>query len=430
MDKVRLVGPMEPATKRGLCGSLAVQRSADAEAVTHLSTALDLLQTLPESRERAEQELRVQVALGAALLAINDWTAPELESAYTRALALSRQVGDTAHLFTALRGLWILSAVKGELRTTRELGEQLVQLAEEAQSPSLQMEAHYALGYALLYLGEVHEASAHLEQAIGLYDPHQHASLRFVYGMDEGVSIRVTTAYAWWVLGYPAQAQQAMQDALGLAQELSHPLSVAMALAYVAGHHLHCRDYARAQEFAKSAVTLAEEHEFAWWTAVGWSFHGRALVGQGQLSEGIAQIQQGLAAFRTLGTVVVWKSGQAAEGLRVVADAFEAVNTTAERWYDAELYRLRGELMLQLSPAQQDDAASCFQQALDVARQQEAKSWELRAATSLARLWQQQDKTAEARDLLTPVYDWFTEGFDTKDLQDAKTLLDALGEHV
>ena len=244
-------------------------------------------------------------------------------------------------------------------------------------------------------------------------------------------------SYALWTLGYPEQARQAMQGTLTLAREVSDAFSVAHALAFAAGCHLHYRDYALAQEHAEAAITFSTEHGIVWWHVLADIFCGGALAAQGQPTEGIAQIQQGLEVYQTIGAEL-WrpyylavlaeayrKAAQPDKGLSAVADALARVNKTEERWYEAELYRLKGELTLQQSKVA-EEAEACFHKAIAIAQHQQAKSWELRAATSLAQLWQKQGKTAEAHDLLAPVYKWFTEGFDTADLKDAKALLDEL----
>ena len=285
-----------------LAGQQAAQRSAHAEAVTRLTTALELLKTLPDGRERAEQELRLQLALGPALVVNKSYTAPEIEHAYTRALELSRQMEDPARLFPAMKGLCLFSFTKGaEFQRVCELGEQLVRLADEAHSPVLQIEAYYALGIGLQYRGELSAGRTYLEQSVDLYDPRQHASLRFLSGEDLGVSSLASTSYALWTLGYPEQARQAMQGTLTLAREVSDAFSVAHALAFAAGRHLHYRDYALAQEYAEAAITLSTEHGIVWWHALADIFCGGALAAQGQPTEGIAQIRQGLEVYQTIG---------------------------------------------------------------------------------------------------------------------------------
>jgi adenylate cyclase len=287
--------------------------------------------------------------------------------------------------------------------------------------------------------GEPSPARAHQEQGIALYDFEQHRSLAFRYGsFDPGVGCFNFAGMGLWHLGYPEQALQRSSDAVNLAHQLSHPFSVAFALIFAAMlHHLR-REGPALQERSGAAIVLATEHEIPTWLTWGRILQGRALAEQGQVEEGIGQIRQELAAWQAMGSEffrsqflgllaeAYEQGGQAEEGLRVVEEALAFVERTGEHFYEAELHRLKGSLLLQQSPAHDHQAEVCFHKALDVARCQEAKSWELRAATSLARLWQQQGKRAAARDLLAPVYNWFTEGFDTADLQDAKALLDEL----
>ena len=257
-----------------LAGQQAVQRPANAEAVTHLSTALDLLQTLPEGRERAKQELLVQVALGPALIVTKSFSGPEIERTYTRARDLAHQLDDPAQLSTALVGLWFLYASHSAgLLKSRDLGEQLVQLAEDVPSSARQLLAHYCLGYSLLLQGELHEARAHLEQAIGLYDPQQHVSLRFLYGHDQGVFNLSMAAHGMWMLGYPEQAQQLSQAAVTLAQEVAHAWSLTFASVFAADFALHCRAYTRTQEHADTALRLSAEHGFAIYIVLSNNFH-------------------------------------------------------------------------------------------------------------------------------------------------------------
>ena len=350
-----------------LAGQQAIQRSANTEAITHLTAALSFLQTLPEGRERAEQELRLQLALGPAVMTTKGSAAPELEQAYTRALDLCHQLGDSASLSPALWGLWLSYETRGKLLQSRDLGEQMVQSADDAQSPPLQIEAHFALGQSLVVLGDFLEGRTHFETAMRLYDPQQHASLGLNGGQDPGIVNRLLLSYSLWALGYPAQAQQAINKALSLAQEGTHVYSFAFALTVAAGHYMHCQDYPLALDHADTALTLSAKHGIAWWIAVANIFRGWVLAVQGQPTEGIVLIHQGLEAYRAIEGIVWWpyylalladaygKAGQAAKGLRTVADAFEVVNTTSEHWYTAELYRLKGELTLQHS---QDAAGS------------------------------------------------------------------------
>ena len=311
------------------------------------------------------------------------------------------------------------------------------------------------MGNVLFHLGEFAPGRTHLEQGSALYDSEQHHALAFSYGsFDPGVACLCNTTWALWLLGSPEQALKSSHEAVRLAQELSHPFSLAYALDSAALLHQARREGQAVQERAEAAIALSTEQGFPYWLALGTIMQGWALAEQGQVEEGIAQIREGLAAHRATGAEA-WrpyylallaemhrKVGQAEEGLRVVAEGLAFVERTEERHYEAELYRLKGELTLQESKVEshkpvlsrvegaqvEEEAEACFHKAIAIAQKQQAKSWELRAATSLARLWQQQGKTAEAHDLLVPVYDWFTEGFDTADLQDAKALLTELSE--
>jgi class 3 adenylate cyclase/predicted ATPase len=439
-----------------LAGQQAVKRSANAEAIAHFNAALGLLKTLTDTPERAQQELDLQISLGPALITIKGWTVPEVERAYTRAQELCQQVGETAQLFPALWGLWVFYHVRGEHQTARELGEQLLNLAQRVQNPALLVEAHGALGYTLYCLGEFVSSREHLEQSLALYNPQQHHSLAFLYGgADPGMLCLSQATWTLWMLGHPDQALQRNHEVLTLAQKLSHPHSLAFALGHAAALHQFRREAQAAQERAEAVITLSTEQGFPYWLAWGTILRGWALAEQGEAEEGSAQICQGLAAYRAPGgelrrphfftflAEAYEKKGQVEEGLTVLAEALMLMNNTGECYWEAELYRLKGQLTLQRfqvsgskfqvqnSPASgvrspESEAEECFLRAIEIARKQQAKSLELRAATSLARLWQQQDKKAEARALLAPVYQWFTEGFDTADLQDAKALLDEL----
>jgi predicted ATPase len=290
----------------------------------------------------------------------------------------------------------------------------------------------------LVWLGEFAVAREHLEQGMALYDPPQHRSHAFLYGYDSGVHGLSFGAWALWYLGCPDQALRRNHDALTLAQELSHPFSLAFALAFAAWLHQLRREGQAAQERAAAAIALSTEQGFPFWGAWGTILRGSALAEQGQSAEGIAQMRQGIAAWRATGAELqrpyylallaeaYGKTGHAEEGLHVLAEALTAVHKTGERQHEAELYRLKGELRLKQDVPDEQEAESCLRQAVDVARQQQAKSLELRAAMSLSRLWQHQGKRVEARELLAPVYGWFTEGFDTFDLQEAKALLETL----
>jgi predicted ATPase len=438
-----------------LAGQQAVQHSANAEAIAHLTTALELLKTLPDTPERTRQELTLQIALGGPLRATKGIAAPELERTYTRAQELCRQIGETPQLFPVLHGLWEFYLGRAKYQTARELGEQLLALAQRAQDPALLMPSYTVLGVTLRFLGEFASAREYLEQGITLYDPQKHRSLAFLHGLDPGVDCLSAAAFVLWYLGHPEQALQRSHEALILAQGLSHPFSLGLALVMAALLHQLRRERRAAQERAEAAMTLATEQGFVEWLGAGSIVRGWALAEQGQGEEGITQMRQALAAFQAVGIEIgraaslSWlaeaygKEGQVEEGLTVLAEALAVVDKTRERIYEAELYRLKGQLTLQKfqvsgskfqvenslgSSVQslESEAEECFLKAIEIARKQQAKSLELRAVVSLARLWQQQGKKEEAWQMLAEIYGWFTEGFDTKDLQEAKALLEAL----
>jgi predicted ATPase len=419
-------------------GQQAIQRSANVEAISHLTKGLEVLKTLPDTPDRAQQELTLQIALGAPLMTTKSYGAPDVERAYARARELCQQVGETPQLFPVLRGLWNFYLMRAELQTAQELGEQLLRLAQSAQDPALLLEAHQALGIALFWLGELTSALAHLEQGITLYDSRQHRSLAFLYGRDPGVTCLSYAAFALWRLGYPDQALKRNHEALTLAWELSHPFSISFSLHFAAALHQFRRERQLTQERAEAVIALSKEQGFAQRLAGGTILRGWVLTEQGQIEEGIAQIHQGMAAWQAIGGKIGrthWfallaetyrKAGWAEEGLSVLAKGLAAVHKSGERPWEAELYRLKGELVLTLSGENHAEAEACFRQALDVARRQRAKSLELRAVISLCRLWWQQGKKEEARQLLAEVYSWFTEGFETADLREAKALLEVV----
>jgi len=420
-------------------GQRALERSAHAEAISHLRQGLAVLASVPDTPERAAHELTFQITLGPALMASKGFGVPEVEHAYTRARALCQQVGHTPQLFPALWGLWLFHGVRGALQTASALGEELLQLAQQEHKPAWLLEAHHALWMTLCQLGEFPRVHQHCVQGMALYDPQQHHALTFLYGgHDPGVCAWGYAARTLWVLGYPAQALQRSQEMLRLARQLAHPGSVAHALAWAAWLHQCRREPRLTYEWAEATLTLATEQGLPYWQAQGTILRGWALTAQGQGADGMAQMHHGLTAHRATGTAEersyllalladAYRQGDYADaGLRVLAEALAHVRLTGERFYEAEVYRLEGELRRRQAVPDEPQAEACFQQALTVARRQEARSLELRAAMSLSRLWQHQGKCTAARELLAPIYGWFTEGFDTADLQDAKALLETL----
>jgi predicted ATPase len=419
-------------------GQRAIERSAHVEALAHLTKGLDVLTTLPVTPEHTRQELDLQTDLGLALMAAKGYAAPEVERAYARARELCGQVGESPQLFPVLWGLFAFYHVRAELRTARELGEQFLSLAQRVHDPALLLQAHRMLGATVFYLGELAAAQAHVEQGIALHVPHQYRAHAFRVGQDLEVACLSIAALALWLRGYPDQARKRSHEALTLAQERAHLHSLAYALNFAALLHTFRQEGEAAQARAEAAMTLSTKQGFPFWLARGMILRGWALARLEPREEGIAQMRQGLAAYRVTGAELGRshflallaeghrKVGQRAEGLSLLAEALAAMDKTGERFWEAELHRLKGELLLQKVVPDEHQAEACFHQALDVARRQQARSLELRAATSLSRLWQHQGQRAAAHQLLAQVYGWFTEGFDTADLQEAKALLDEL----
>jgi predicted ATPase len=367
--------------------------------------------------------------------------------AYTRARALCQQVGETPEDVPVLWNLWFFYMARAEHQTALELGEHCLRLAQRVQDAALLLEAHYALGVSWFMAGNPVLACTHLEHTIALYDPEQHHRLAYRYGsIDPGMAGFGVYAWVLWLRGYPAQAHTHSARALSLAQQRAHPFSLARTLYYDSVLCKLRRDAPAAPDQADAAITVATTQRFTLAQASGLVMRGWAITVQEHSPESLAQIRHGLDMYRSTGaeyqrphflTLLAEASGllgQPEGGLVALEEALTLIEKTGERYYEAELHRQRGELLLlceaQSHQAQssqaQHDAEACFQQAIDIARHQQAKSFELRAAMSLARLWQRQGKRQEAYDLLAPIYGWFTEGFDTADLQEARTLLEEL----
>lgn len=425
-------------------GQRAVERLANVEAISHFTEGLVLLQAQPQTPDCVQQELAFQLAIGAPLLMLKGHTAPEVERTYNRAYALAQQLGETPQRFAVLIGLWRFYFNQAKLSRARELAEQCFTLACYLQDKQCLQEAHTALGSTLLHLGEHSAARAALEQGIALYDRQHSRLLAFSRGLDPGIMCLSRLAWILWMLGYEEQAVRQSREALALAQEMAHPYSQVFAYHFAGLLHQCRRDVPSVIEQAAGEMALSHVHGFVEWEEGSMMLHGWALAQQGATTEGIALLHQGLDAWLARGndlgkTQVLARlaecyghAGQSAEGLRVLEQALDTVRSNGERHYETEIYRLKGELLLQSagqggehkdSPALIAEADACFRQALDIARHQQVKSLELRAAMSLTRLWQGQEQHGEALQSLTEIYNRFTEGFDTLDLQEAKALL-------
>jgi class 3 adenylate cyclase/predicted ATPase len=424
-------------------GLRADARSAHAEASAHFTRALDVLQTMPEIPQHIQRAIELLTALGWSLQAVKGYPAAEAERAYTRALELCQQIEATPHCVLVLLGLWACRVVRAEFPLARELGDQLLTIAQDAPDTPVPTLAHMALGFTLFHLGELAAARSHLAQGVVLYSGQTPlVAPTYVGGVQDPKMVCLSyTARALWLLGYPDQALQQSQEALAHAHTLAHPFTLLHALTQGIMIHRWRGEIRQLQERSEAVRTLATEQGITHVAAVRTFQRGLWLLRHGQAQEGQAQLQQGLTAYRGMGARIelpymlaqlaetYGSLGQSSAGFSILAEALALVETTGERWWEAELSRLQGELLLAQAgiPPSVGEAEAWMQHALAIARHQQAKSLELRAAMSLSRLWQQQGKRDEARELLAPVYGWFTEGFDTADLQEAKALLDKLG---
>jgi len=423
--------------------------SAYQEVITHVRKGLALLGRLPDTPERAQTELELQIALGNALMVTRGSAAMEVEQAHGRAWQLCQQVyaRETSHIFPILYGRLMHYMARGELQTALQLAQEFLQLAQRHQDPAI-MVAHRLMGYRFL-LGELVAARAHYEQIAALYDVAQHRPLAFQYGQDPGPVGLAIGALDLWLLGYVEQARRWSERALLLAREAAHEYTLAAALGYSSWFHQFCQQRAVAQECAEEVITIATKQGVTIWLARGTILRGWALATQGQAEPGIAQLRQGLAAAQATGVEsfgshqlamlaeVYLAVGEPEAGLAALDESLALVEKTGEHFWEAEIYRLKGELLLKVEGGglslgvteelqNAESPEGCFLRAIEVARRQEGKSLELRATVSLVRLWQQQGKQNQARRMLIDIYGWFAEGFDSLDLRQAKALIDEL----
>ena len=414
-------------------GEKAVQLSAYQEGIAHLMRGLELLNTLAESVERDELELALQRSLGKAWL-----PAPESNNAYSRARELCLKLGKTTQLCQVLGELSISHYVGAEFHKARELEEEALNMAQQAGDPLMVAISHWYLGFVAFALGEFDTALDHLEQTLAFYDPHEHHHPMVVLrGSDAGTSAMAYTACSLWCLGYPDQALKLARESLVLAQELGHPYSIVEIL-YFSGSIFNAmrRDWSALNKYSKQMLDLVNEIRLQLWLGSAYMCRGDALIMLGQLQEGETISSEGMALSLSSGVICNCsrsysflaqgkaKRDQLEQGLTILDEGLVMIEKTDERYWEAEHHLVRATLLLR----QGDETAAevSFQKAIEVARQQKAKSWELRAATDLARLWQAQGKAEEAHTLLAQVYEWFTEGFDTPDLIAARELLEDL----
>jgi DNA-binding winged helix-turn-helix (wHTH) protein/predicted ATPase len=433
-------------------GQNAIRRNAPREAIAHLERAIDLLQTSPVRPGRPQQELALQIALGSQLGAINGWAALDVERAYARAHALAREVGDAPHLFPALWGLWLYYWGRGELARARALGEHLLRLAEGSGDHTLELQAHHALWPTLFSCGELREALDHSSRGVAQYEAEVHSLLAPLYGNhDAGACALYFGAWTLGLLGRPDRAVEMSRASIALAQQLAHPFSQALSLFFAAALH-QCRGEPPAvRERAEAAIALARAHGFGLTLAWATTLLGWAISREGQPADGIAMIRRGTAAARDTGSEhfrpyflalladACATAGSPADGLAAVTEALATAVKTGERFYEAELYRLKGELLrcrehgerpAALVPGSAlggpDSPEECLVKAIEVARRQGARSLELRAVVSMSRFWREQGREADARRMLVDACGGFTEGFESVDLREAQALLNAM----
>lgn len=419
----------------------ALQRYAYHEAIGHLRRGLAGLQTLPATPEHVQHELVLHILLGTVLIVTQGYAAPDVERVYLRALTLCQQMGETSHLFQVLWGLSLVYLSRGALQTAHEMAEKLLAMAQNTPNLISPLQrGHNMLGTTLFWQGEFVSARMHVEHTLALDETLQPDAHAFFYVQEARVVAYRQLSCNLWFLGYPDQALFQSGAALTAARVLGHPHSLAVALHFAAWLHQLRGEVRAMHERVEELATLASTEGFALWAALATIWSGWIAAVQGRPAEGIAQIRQGLTARDATGARMpqatnlallveaYGKAGQVAEGLRLVAEALVTADTTGERVYEAELHRLQGELLLHQEPPDAVQAERCFQQALAIARHQQARSLELRASISLSRLWQRWGKCTEASTMLAEVYGWFSEGFDTVDLQEAKALLQALAQ--
>ena len=420
-----------------LAARRAAERSANIEALNHFDRALHLLKELPKGQKRNTLELELLIARGAPLLSIKGYASDEMEHNYSRAKELSQDIGNPVQKFRAIWGLWVFYLVRGPLAYALALAEDLLALANREQSSDLRVEAHRNVGTTCFWLGRFDEARTHLLTAMALYDPTQHRLHALLYGQDPGITSRIYLARTLWVVGEVEQAEKLALKAIGMARELDHPFTLAFTLAFLSWVYSTFRNASRTLQVADEAIAVSTEHSFELGLAWAKASQGWALAVNGQ-EEGVERLISGLSASRATGAglnetatlallaEIYLRKRRFGEGLATIEDALKIALTHGELFWQAELFRLKGELLLDQSDQLVSTAEQCFGEALEIARNQHAKMLELRAATSLAKLWQKRSQLDDAKRVLKSVYSGFTEGLETADLIEAKKVLDQL----
>ncbi len=441
-------GLIEKATGLwGKAGQRSLERSALVEAGAQLTRALDQIATLPATPALRREQIKLQVALMTPLMHVKGHAAPETKAAVERARSLIEQaealgepLDDPLLLFSVLFALWSANAVAFNGDVCRDLAAHFLALAEKQRTIIPLMVGHRIMGVSLTSTGAFEEGLAHYDQAIALYDPIEHRPLATRFSVDVGVGILCYRSWALWLLGRPDAALADIDHALKHARNIGQAATLMHALALTSSTHIFCGNYAAASALLNELVALADEKSALYWKAWGTVSQGWLLALSGKASDAVQMITTGINAHRSTGAIIYVpmylshlmrayvEVGQFDDAWRCIEEAMRAVEKTKERLWEAEIHRIAGEIALkspELRPAP-EKAEAYFEKALAVARSQQAKSWELRAAMSLARLWRGQGKPQQGRELLAPVYGWFKEGFDTHDLKEAKALLSEL----
>jgi tetratricopeptide (TPR) repeat protein len=412
----------------------ATRRSAYLESIALSRRGLELLATLPDSDERARQELWLQITLGVPLIATEGYAAPEVGSVYLRARGLCERLDTTSEIAQVLWGLWTFHTLKAELSKALEIATEFPRLAERVAYPGIAMRGHWATEITYTHQGKFGLALEHFEKALSMYDPTADDGA-FADALNPGVALRGFAGWSLWFLGRPERAVIPIQEALALARKVAEPHGIAHALAFAAVLYQLRRERAKALHHADEAIALSTQHGLLLYEAMARVVRGWALIGDGTNRESAEEIRQGLTAWHGTGAqllrphflaLLAEAQGHALSGdtARVLDDAIAAAESTGERCYEAELYRLKGEHLFRHGNEQGPAGAeACFQKSLAIAREQEAHSLELRAAMSLARLHRENGRVGLTCDLLRSVYERFEEGFDTPDLRDARDLL-------
>ena len=416
----------------------SAERSAMAEAVVQSRNGLDLLGRLPDNAGRSRKELELQSILAAALVATVGNAAVETGQAYGRARALCEQLGDTTTLVPVLSGLSTHQQTRSDFAAMRETALDLLRLGEQLRDTASELVGNRSMALCLYHLGQFHPAREHLERVLNIYVPGAHHPLTSIAAFDMRAAALSYLSLSLLILGHPDQARQWSEQSLIWSRSLRHPHTLAFSLNYAAFFHLLGQVGPTADEIIDELRALAAEQRFPVWRAGADIMRGYLLAARGEVAEGFQLARKGLAEREATGSSwhhtyflgllarIAHDAGQSVEALSLLETALAMADGTGERWFEAELYRLKGQYLITDQPGAGAAAEACFQHAIDAAREQQARLWELRAATSLARLWAEQGKRTQARDLLAPIYGWFTEGFDTADLKDAKALLDQL----